>query len=229
MPTGGLGSGWRALQGLSIVTKKVRLGKLCNRKLNPTFGWGLEWNSIWCYSIYLGHIMDNPFKGIGQIWKIQVIWISCQYLVRVRPDLFIMLKKRSNSQTTIILLIKIQQLTFYIILDLKDLSPIKITPSNNNPDFFSSRTQRLSIPRYSRITGGLYWVKTINNQHPSIIRCQSLNSRPLDYEPSASTTRPHQQSGCLQMWVCCSHDLLAFRQRRTAPLKVKMALVSQPA
>ena len=31
---------------------------------------------------------------------------------------------------------KWQPLTFYIILDLKDLSPIKITPSNNNPDLF---------------------------------------------------------------------------------------------
>ena len=29
-----------------------------------------------------------------------------------------------------------------------------------------------------------------NNQHPSSIRCRGSNSRPLDREPSALTTRP---------------------------------------
>ena len=33
-------------------------------------------------------------------------------------------------------------------------------------------------------------MKTINNQHPSSIRCLGSNSRPLDCEPSALTTRP---------------------------------------
>ena len=55
--------------------------------------------------------------------------------------------------------------------------------------YFTSRTNRLCIPRHSRDAVGLCWVKTINNQHPSSIWCRGLNSRPLDHKPSALTAR----------------------------------------
>ena len=43
---------------------------------------------------------------------------------------------------------------------------------------------------YSRVAGGLCWVKTINNQLPSSIRWRGSNSRPLSWEPSDLTTSP---------------------------------------
>ena len=56
--------------------------------------------------------------------------------------------------------------------------------------FFTFQTHRLCITCHLRVAKGLCWVKTINNQLPSSIRCRGSNSQFLDHEPPAVTTRP---------------------------------------
>ena len=91
-------------------------------------------------------------------------------------------------------------------LEAKSGTKIEFKKLHFFPIFFISQTHRLCITRHSRVAGGLFgW----NNQHNIHLVFQSWgsNPRPLDYEPSALTTRPWLHAINCKSWNCFTNEV----------------------